>query len=70
MDLALLRRFVAYELVQHHNAAFRSLTARGLVELGRGIDNWVAVDMFGHTFSGPAWREKQVPDALVLSWTG
>lgn len=62
------KRFFAYELVQHHKAALRSLNAKRLVELGRGIDNWVAVDTFSSYLSGPAWREKQIPDALVLSW--
>jgi hypothetical protein len=39
-------RFFAYELVQHHGAAMRSLGTRSLMELGRGIDNWAAVDTF------------------------
>ena len=61
-------RFIAYELVQHHKEALRSLTARRLVELGQGIDSWSAVDMFACYLAGPAWREKWVPDDLVLSW--
>ena len=46
------KRFLAYELVQHHEGALRSLTARSLVELGRGIDSWSAVDMFACYLSG------------------
>ena len=61
-------RFIAYELVQHHREALRSLNARRLVELGRGIDSWSVVDMFACYLAGPVWREKQVPDDLVLGW--
>lgn len=52
-------RFIAYELVQHHKEALRSLTARDLVELGRGIDSWSVVDMFACYLVGPAWRENR-----------
>src|SRR4030095_171327 len=62
------KRFLAYELVQHHRGALQSLTARRLVELGQGIASWSDVDMFACYLSGPVWREKQVPDNLVLSW--
>src|SRR6185503_6363719 len=43
-------------------------TARRLVELGQGISCWSEVDMFACYLSGTVWREKQVPDNLVLSW--
>lgn len=62
------KRFLAYELVQHHRGALQSLTARRLVELGQGIASWSDVDMFACYLSGPVWREKQVSDNLVLSW--
>ena len=61
-------RIVAYELVQHHKAAFASLNARLLEELGRGLDSWVAVDTFACYLSGPAWRERQISDASVRRW--
>lgn len=60
--------FFAYELVQHHKRALQSLKAKSLEELGRGIDSWVAVDTFACFLSGPAWRERQVPDALIKRW--
>jgi 3-methyladenine DNA glycosylase AlkD len=61
-------RFVAYELLCHHRAALRSLGERELEQLGRGIDSWEDVDTFACYLAGPAWREHQVPDALIGRW--
>ncbi len=61
-------RFVAYELVCHHHAALRSLGERELEQLGYGIDSWEDVDTFACYLAGPAWREHQVPDALIELW--
>ncbi len=63
-----LFRFVAYELIAQHRGALRSLTSKDLERLGRGIASWYAVDTFASYISGPAWREKQVPDSLVHRW--
>jgi 3-methyladenine DNA glycosylase AlkD len=62
------RRFVAYELVSHHRAALRSLGTKELRQLGDGIDSWGAVDCFACYLAGPAWRERQVSDALIHRW--
>jgi 3-methyladenine DNA glycosylase AlkD len=62
------RRFVAYELVTHHPAAMLALGREELEELGRGLDSWDSVDTFACYLSGPAWREKQVGDAVILGW--
>jgi 3-methyladenine DNA glycosylase AlkD len=61
-------RFFAYELVQHHREARHSLNSRKLKLLGEGIDSWTAVDTFACYLSGPAWRERQVPDSLIARW--
>lgn len=61
-------RFVAYELVHYHPAALRSLGEQDLELLGRGIASWDAVDTFACYLSGPAWREHQVPDAVIEGW--
>jgi 3-methyladenine DNA glycosylase AlkD len=61
-------RFFAYELVQHHRPALRSLNAKSLEDLGQGIDNWAAVDTFACHLAGPSWRERQVSDALIQRW--
>ncbi len=63
-----LRRFIGYELIQHHPKAQRSLNRKKLEQLGRGIDSWVAVDAFACYLAGPAWREHQVPDSLISKW--
>jgi 3-methyladenine DNA glycosylase AlkD len=61
-------RFVAYELVCHHRAALRSLSERELEQLGSGINSWDTVDTFACYLAGPAWREHQIPDALIHLW--
>jgi 3-methyladenine DNA glycosylase AlkD len=61
-------RFLAYELVQHHSEAARSLNSGKLKSLGEGIDCWGAVDTFACYLAGPAWREGQVSDSLIASW--
>src|SRR5438477_3807590 len=63
-----LTRFVAYELVATHRGALRSLGASELEQLGRGIASWEAVDTFACYLAGPAWREHQVPDSLIVGW--
>lgn len=65
---AIMDRFFAYELVQHHKQALRSLTAEKLERLGRGLDSWGAVDTFACYLAGPAWRERQVADNVIHGW--
>ena len=62
-------RFFAYELVQHHPDALRTIRAKSLADFGRGNDNWCDVDTFACYLAGPAWRERQVSDALIERWT-
>lgn len=61
-------RFIAYELVHHHRAALASLGEREIVRLGRGLDGWGDVDAFACYLAGPAWRERQIPDAVIRRW--
>ncbi len=63
-----LSRFMAYELLFCHREALASLRAKDLERLGRGLDSWGAVDTFACYLAGPAWREKQVADALIAKW--
>jgi 3-methyladenine DNA glycosylase AlkD len=63
-------RWVAYELVRSHPAAFSSIEEMELVELGQGIDSWWTVDAFARTLAGPAWLRGQVPDHLIQAWAG
>ena len=61
-------RWVAYELIQAHKAAFQSLGEAELEEFGRGINSWWTVDAFARTLAGPAWRQGQIADALIHRW--
>lgn len=61
-------RFVAYELIQHHRLALRSLKAKSLEHLGKGNRSWGEVDAFACYLAGPAWRERLVSDALIRRW--
>jgi 3-methyladenine DNA glycosylase AlkD len=61
-------RMVGYELIAHHKAAMNSLDEADLLRLGQTISSWGSVDMFGCYISGPAWRERQVPDAMISRW--
>ena len=63
-------RWQAYEIVAAHKAAFKSLNADELEELGQGINSWWSTDSFARTLSGPAWRDGLVPDELIVRWAG
>lgn len=62
-------RIVAFELVANHPGAMRALTPRRLRVLGRGMQAWGEVDTFACYLAGPAWREGQVPDAVIQAWS-
>jgi 3-methyladenine DNA glycosylase AlkD len=59
---------IAFEVLDKHKAAHRSLTLEDLLELGEGIDNWVSVDCFAGYLAGPAWREGQISDEVIEGW--
>jgi 3-methyladenine DNA glycosylase AlkD len=61
-------RFVAYELLNFHKPALASLNAKDLAALGEGMAAWEDVDTFACYVAGPAWRERQISDALVARW--
>jgi len=62
------RRDVAYELLFHHKAAFHSLTAREIEELGAGMASWGAVDCYGAYIAGPAWSADIIDDETIHRW--
>jgi 3-methyladenine DNA glycosylase AlkD len=61
-------RWQAYELIAGHQAAFQSLGAVELEELGQGINSWWTTDSFARTLSGPAWMDGLVADELFERW--
>jgi 3-methyladenine DNA glycosylase AlkD len=63
-------RWQAYEVIASHKAAFNSLDATALEELGQGINSWWSVDSFARTLSGPAWMAGLIPDELIVRWAG
>jgi 3-methyladenine DNA glycosylase AlkD len=61
-------RVVAYELVMNHLPTMSAITTEEICDLGRGIGDWDAIDGFACLVSGPAQRQKRLPDAVVRAW--
>ena len=61
-------RWIGYELIRHHPAAWLALNHSQIALLASGLDGWGVVDAFGRTLSGPAWVSGMVSDALVARW--
>jgi len=59
----------AHELLDGRKDAKGLLKTRKVRALGKGNDNWASVDSFSVLIAGPVWREGQIPDDEVLSWT-
>ncbi len=62
-------RQVAYEVLGGHRKTLFSLDEEQVLELGREIDNWGSVDTFAGLIAGPAWREGQISDDVIVGWT-
>jgi len=62
-------RGFAYELILHHRGALEALKPNDITLLGRGIRSWGDVDAFACFVAGPAWRERRIPDSMVVGWT-
>jgi len=61
-------RWIAYELIADHPAAFHALDRQKLEALGRGMKGWDVVDRFSRTLSGPAWRDGLIPTQTIHDW--
>lgn len=72
LALALIRarvpRFVAYEIILHHQPTLTTLTPDEVQQLGEGITHWGDVDSFSCFVTGPAWRAGAIPDRLIKQW--
>jgi 3-methyladenine DNA glycosylase AlkD len=68
MELVDRQRWVAYELLAHHPGGLACLDVRRVERLGRGMDDWGAVDAFACIVAGPAWRVGRIPDSAVRDW--
>jgi len=63
-----IHRFVADELIANHAHAMSAVNLTVLERLGEGICTWDQVDCFACYLSGPAWREKRIPDSAIITW--
>lgn len=61
-------RWLAYELIAGHRAAFQSIGEAEVEEFGQGINSWSSVDSFARTLAGPAWLGGQISDGLIRKW--
>ena len=61
-------RWVAFELIRSHKAAFRCIGEAELQEFSEGINSWGAVDAYAGILAGPAWQHRQIPDDLIHKW--
>jgi hypothetical protein len=59
---------VAYGVLSRHKAAMPHIREKHLLSLGAQLDNWVSMDYFAGLVADPAWRERQIPDRLILDW--
>lgn len=59
---------VAYEVLSRHKNAMSIIREKHLHIVGVHLDNWVSTDYFAGLVAGPAWRERQVPDDLIIDW--
>ncbi|MGZ6346504.1 MAG: DNA alkylation repair protein [Anaerolineales bacterium] len=62
------KRWIAYEILADHKAAFKTLGSVEIEEFGQGINSWWTVDSFARTLSGPAWLNGQIEDSLIHKW--
>jgi len=60
--------WIAFEIIQCHKTAITLIGVKELREFGTQINSWGASDIFAGFLAGPAWRNGQVPDELILSW--
>jgi 3-methyladenine DNA glycosylase AlkD len=61
-------RWVGYELVRAHKAAFASLDDGMVDRLAEGLDSWDSVDGLGR-IAGAAWARGLISDSLVEAWS-
>lgn len=62
-------KWVAYELVRFHTAAFAEVTEAEIEDFARRIASWYATDGFGTILSGPLWAAGRLPDAMFEAWS-
>ena len=61
-------RWIAFEILFCHKTAIKIIGVSELKEFGKQISDWGSSDVFAGYLAGPAWRNGQVPDELILRW--
>jgi len=62
-------RWIMFELITYHKEAIKAIDSAALREFGDELNSWGAVDVYAGYLVGPAWRNHQVADDLIRSWT-
>jgi 3-methyladenine DNA glycosylase AlkD len=62
-------RWIPFEILYCHSSAITLIGVKELEEFGKELNSWGAVDLFAGYLAGPAWRNGQVSDELILGWT-
>ena len=62
-------KWIAYELIRFHPAAFAAISEAQVVDLAGRIASWYATDAFGTILSGPLWAKGRLSDALIDAWS-
>ncbi|HEY1881132.1 MAG TPA: DNA alkylation repair protein [Caulobacteraceae bacterium] len=63
------RRWLGYELIRFHKAAFAALDNERVARLAEGLDSWDSVDGLGRILTGAAWAQGLISDGLVEVWS-
>ncbi len=61
-------RIFSYELVHHHKEAMKAIEPGQVERLGKGMSSWADTDTFAQYIVGPAWKNRRIPDSMLLNW--
>jgi 3-methyladenine DNA glycosylase AlkD len=62
-------RWVAYELIRFHRAAFDTVSAAEVEAFAGRAQSWGAVDALGTILAGPLWGKGGLADTAVVAWS-
>jgi 3-methyladenine DNA glycosylase AlkD len=69
-DAVQAAKWVAYELVSFHKAAFAWIREADVEDYASRVASWYAVDAFGMILAGPVWARARLSDAMIDGWAG
>jgi 3-methyladenine DNA glycosylase AlkD len=62
-------KWIGYELIRFHPAAFRAISEAQIVDFASRIASWYATDAFGTILTGPLWANGRISDGLIDAWS-